>query len=126
MKYLNKPVYYLQITDFDSEANLINPNIPKNIPTIIMIQAGFCSHCTTSKPAYQEFANKNQDKAFFTSIQADGDQPGEKELGKILSKIDPTFRGFPHYMAYNKNDKRITHNGGRSVAELEKFLISVS
>lgn len=125
MKYLNKPVYYLQRDDFDSEGNLINPNIPKNIPTIIMIQAVFCGHCNTAKPAYQELANKMNGKAFFTTIQGDGTEKGEEELGKMLDKIDSNFRGFPTYVAYY-NGKRKVHNGGRSVSDLEKFISQLS
>jgi thiol-disulfide isomerase/thioredoxin len=121
MKYLNKPVHYLQKDDFDANGNLINPNIPKNIPTLIMIQANFCGHCVTAKPAYQELANEMDGKVFFATIQGDGTEPGEKELGDMLNTIDKSFRGFPTYIAYH-NGKRTVHKGGRSVDDLKKFI----
>ena len=121
MKYLNKPIYYLQRNDFDDNGNLINQNIPKDIPTIIMIQANFCGHCVTAKPAYQELANKMNGKVFFATIQGDGTEPGEKELNDILNKIDLKFKTFPTYIAYYKGNRKV-HNGGRSVNDLEKFI----
>jgi len=125
MIYLNKPVAYLVDTDFDANGNLINPQIPKNIPVVIMIQAKFCGHCTNAKPAFQEFANKNQGKIFCATIEGDGTQKGEKELSDNLKKIDPTFRGFPSYVGY-KNTKFIkSHNGGRKLQDLENFASTV-
>jgi thiol-disulfide isomerase/thioredoxin len=122
--YLNKPVAYLTNEDFDSNGNLINPAIPTDKPVIIMIQAGFCSHCNTAKPAFQQFADKNADKIFAATIQADGEVPGEAELGKRINSIDSSFRGFPTYIAYYKG-KRTIHNGGRGVSDLEKFANSL-
>lgn len=121
MKYLNKPVAYLQKQDFDEEGNLINPDIPKNIPVVIMLQAAFCGYCTQAKPAFQQFANKYQGKVFCATIQADGDVSGEKELGTMLNKIDPKFRGFPSYVKY-LNGKLVSSDiQGRGVEHLEIF-----
>jgi len=126
MEYLNKPVAYLVDSDFDSNGNLSNPEIPKNKPVLLMIQAAFCGHCTTAKPAYQEFANKNGGKVFVATIQADGKEKGEEDgIGKRIEKLDPSFQGFPHYMLYWKG-KRYSHDGGRSVADLEQFVKSHS
>jgi thiol-disulfide isomerase/thioredoxin len=125
MIYLKKPVAYLTNSDFDENCNLINDKIPKNIPVVIMIQAKFCGYCTQAKPAFQEFANKNQGKMFACTIEGDGTQPGEKELNSKLKKIDPSFRGFPSYVGY-KNGKFVkTHQGGRQLEDLEKFLASL-
>ena len=52
MMYLNK-VAYLQDSDFDIKGNIINKNIPDNIPIVIMLQAEFCGYCTKAKPAFQ-------------------------------------------------------------------------
>jgi thiol-disulfide isomerase/thioredoxin len=119
MLFLNKPVAYLQNDDFDKKGNLINSSIPKNKPVIIMIQANFCGYCTKSKPDFQNFADKNSGKYFFATIQGDGTQPGEKELGERLEIIHPKFRGFPSYVGY-KNGKFIkVHEGGRDEKSLE-------
>jgi thiol-disulfide isomerase/thioredoxin len=124
MKYLNKPVGYLTITDFDQNGTLINPDIPKNKIVIIMIQANFCGYCTQAKPAFQEFAkNKN---VIALTIQGDGNEKGEKELSAILNKIDPTFRGFPSYVAYKNGKYLKSHNGGRSAKDLEMFVKSLN
>ena len=125
MKFLNFPVRYLQISDFDQQGNLINPEIPKDKPVIIMIQSSGCGHCTTAKPAYQQFANQTEGKVFVTTIQADGEMPGEKELGPLLQKIDPSFRGFPHYVGYKNGRKVATHEGGRSVQDLMQFAATI-
>ena len=125
MKYLNKPVGYLTITDFDQNGNLINPDIPKNKIVVIMIQANFCGYCTQAKPAFQEFGNNNNNVIALT-IQGDGTEKGEKELSNILKKIDPTFRGFPSYVAYKNGKYLKTHNGGRNLKDLELFVNSLN
>ena len=122
MMYLNKPVYYLTEEDVDESGNLINPDIPKDLPVFLMLQAGFCGHCTHAKPAYQDFANKNEGKVFVATVQADGKESGEKELGRRLGNLVPGFRGYPHYAIY-KNGKFLKNlEGGRSVEYLEKSL----
>ena len=121
MEYLNKPVAYLQDQDFDANGNLVNSSIPDNIPVVVMLQAKFCGYCTQAKPALQEFADQNVGSVFVATVQADGDMPGEKELGKRLSKIIPGFRGFPEYVLY-KNGKRIDKKiKGRSLQDLNDF-----
>ena len=119
-KFLNYPIGYLQITDFDSNGNLINPQIPKDRNVLIMIQSNFCGHCTKAKPAFQDLANDGQ--ILCLTIQADGDQKGERELGEMLNKIDPSFRGFPHYVLYRGGRRIATHDGGRSKEELSAFV----
>lgn len=125
MKYLNKPVAYLQDFDFDSSGNLINQSIPKNKPVIIMIQAEFCGHCTTAKPAFQDFANKNKDRVFCATIQGDGKQKGERELSKNINKIHPNFRGYPSYVVYKNNKFFKIHEGGRDLDSLTELLNSI-
>ena len=126
MMFLNDPVVYLVDSDFDSSGNLINKDIPNDKPVMVMIQAGFCGHCTNAKPAYQEFANKNKDKVFVATIQADGKEPEEKELGKRLNSFLPEFRGFPDYRVYHKGKLVKNHKGGRGVQDLENCISSLS
>lgn len=122
MSYLNHPVAYLVDSDIDQDGNLINPQIPKDIPVLIMIQANFCGHCTKAKPALQKFAEKNKGKVFVGTIQGDGKEPGEQELSKRLSNIYPTFRGFPEYVKYMGGKYVGNHEGGRSIEDLEEFV----
>jgi len=122
--YLNKPVAYLVNDDIDEDGNIVNDLIPKDIPVLIMVQANFCGHCTVAKPAFQTLANKNEGKIFCATIQGDGKEPGEEELGERLSKLIPEFRGFPDYVLF-KNGKFVQkHEGGRSLEALEKFVYS--
>lgn len=125
MSYLNKPVAYLQVSDFDDNGNLINPKIPKDIPVVIMAQASWCGHCTSAKPAFQNFANENQGKIFAATIQNDGKEKGEPELAKKLNTFFPKLRGFPSYFGY-KNGKFVKeHEGGRDKDSLQKFAMSL-
>ena len=122
MKYLNRPVYYLQVSDFDNEGNLINPQIPKDIPVVIMIQAQFCHYCSQAKPAFQKFANNMEGKVFAATIQPDGEEPGEKELMNLIEKIKPGFVGFPDYVLYI-GGKRVGKNiKGRGEEHLIEFV----
>lgn len=121
MAEFKRPIAYLENSDFDSEGNLVNPQIPKNKPVVIMIQSSWCGHCRNAKPAFQEFANKSYPNVFCATIQADGERESEKQLGKRLKVIKPGFLGFPDYVLY-KNGKRVDVNiQGRSVSALEQF-----
>ena len=125
MSYLNKPVAYLVESDFDNNGNLINPQIPRDKPVVIMLQGNFCGYCTQAKPAFQKFAESNKGMVFAATIQGDGKEPGEQELSKKLNEFFPDFEGFPTYIGY-KNGKFVgVHHGGRSVEELEKFARSL-
>lgn len=121
-KYLEFPVAYLETTDFDEQGNIINPSIPTNLPVVVMAQATWCPHCTTAKPAFQEFVNKHQGKVFVGTMQADGDRPGEKGLSDLVSKINPKFRGFPEYLLFVNGKFVPKEIKGRGVADLEAFV----
>lgn len=122
-KVLKRPIANLQDSDFDQNGNLINPNILKdNKPVVVMIQAGFCGHCTTAKPAFIEFANAKQDSVFCATINGDDfSVPGTKELSQRIGQIKPGFAGFPDYMVF-KGGKRINKDiQGRDVQSLIEF-----
>lgn len=117
----NKNVAYMEDDDFDKDGNLINTEIPNNMPVVIMLQASWCPHCISAKPAFQEFADKYKGKVFCATIQSDGDRPSEKALGKRVDVIKPGFRGFPDYALYKNRkyvDKQIS---GRGVQDLVVF-----
>ena len=120
-KYLNKPVAYLETTDFDKHGNLIASGIPRNIPVVIMLQSSWCPHCTSAKTDFQAFAHATEGSVFCATIQVDGDRDSEKALGKRVKTLKPKFRGFPDYLLY-KNGKRIDRDiQGRSVPHLRDF-----
>jgi len=118
---LHRPIAYLENNDFNENGDLINPQIPKNIPTVIMFQASWCPHCTAAKPAFQKFANKHEGRVFCATIQADGERESEKALSRRATQFIPGFRGFPEYVLYINGKyvpKQIT---GRDVRHLEQF-----
>lgn len=122
MSDLTRPIAYLEDSDFDNRGYLINPEIPKNVPVVIMAQASWCPHCVHAKPAFQEFANKYKGKVFCATIQSDGVRESEKALGKRISSIKKNFQGFPDFMLF-KNGKLVNKEvEGRSVRDLEKFV----
>ena len=124
MKF-DETVKYLQVSDVAVNGNdviLTNKHIPKNVPVIVMLQADYCHYCTEAKPAFQEAARLAGDSAFFATIQADGNQPGEKELATLLQLIDKSgFKGFPTYVRYEGGRYVSTHAGGRDVNSIIEF-----
>lgn len=118
---LEYPVYYLEKSDFNNNGNIINNNIPKDKPVFIMLQANWCPHCTHAKPDYQEFANRNQDKVFISTIQVDGKRPDEQNIKNLIHNIYPNFQGYPSYIVYYKGN-RIPFEDGRTLSHLENFL----
>jgi len=122
-KYLPKPVAYLQATDFDNNGNLINPEIPKDIPVVVAIMANFCGYCTQAKPAFKQFADENKGKVFVATIQGDGQEEGESELQSKLNDFYPDFKGYPHYVLYKGGRQIPKQIKGRGVAELNEFII---
>ena len=122
-KFMDLPVWYLQRTDFDNDGNLINPLL-RNKKVLVMLQANYCGYCTQAKPDFQrvaaqiiELAKGNGDpnsvkakQLVFATIQADGNEPGEKEIMDIMDKIKPDFQGFPDYVYYINGRRR--HDAG--------------
>lgn len=123
--YLNKPVVYLQADDFDQDGKLVNPNIPRDKPVMIMVQALFCGYCTKAKPDFQRFADDNQDKVFCATIEADGSEPGEPELAKKIDQYFPDFLGFPHYEVFKNGERLKSYSDGRDKKSLEAFLATL-
>ena len=119
--YLNNPVAYLEDSDFNEKGELINNDIPKNTPIVVMIQALYCGHCKNAKPAFQEFANATEGKVFCCTIQGDGDREGERSLAKRLDVIKPGFRGYPDYVLYFNGERVNKEITGRGVEDLEQF-----
>lgn len=116
-------VGYLENQDVDTKGNLINPKIPKNKPVVVMVMAGWCPHCVSMKPIYQEFANQYRDKVFCTVIQQDGDRQSEKDLAARIKTFYPEFRGYPTFFLY-KNGKRINKSlQDRSLQGMVEFAL---
>jgi thiol-disulfide isomerase/thioredoxin len=124
---LNGPIAFLQLTDFDDNGNVINQEIPKNKPIVIMLQASWCGHCKNAKPSFQNFANNNVDTVFCATVAADGTQPGEKELAqKFAGGIKGiSVYGFPTYIGIKKNGDMVENSFGRDEQSLKAFADSL-
>lgn len=117
MSYLLSPVIYLESKDFTPSGNLKHF---KNKTCVIMVQSNNCGHCTTAKPHFQKFANKNKSVVCLT-IENDDSSDGKKLLD-IVEKIKPSFEGFPDYLLY-KNGKFVNKEiNGRTEASLEEYI----
>lgn len=121
MKYLDLPVTYLEADEFKENGELNIPDLPKSIPVIVLVQAKWCGHCETAKNAFQEFANKNHAKAIATTIEVDGDRPGEKALATKLQQLFPGFKGFPHYALFIDGKPIQKEIKSRSLQGIEEF-----
>ena len=121
MKYLTKPIVYLEDSDFDSKGNLTQ--VDPSRPVFILLQSLKCYHCTNAKPAFQEFAEKNP-SILCATIQIDSPQMTPEFLNKIDSHIYPNLVGFPSYIAYF-NGRKTVYNGDRSVQNMEQFFSSL-
>lgn len=123
MPHLTYPIAHLENHDFDQRGRLVNSDIPDDIPVVIMVQASWCGHCKSAKPAFQEFADIHAPHhVFAATIQADGERESEQVLSNRLTELKPSFQGFPDYLLY-KNGVRVAKNvSGRTVADLEAFV----
>lgn len=120
-RYLYKPIAYLEDQDMDNNGFLINPEIPKDKPVIVMVQAGWCPHCTDAKPDFQKFADQYKDVVFAATIQSDGERESEKKLFSRIKDKLPNYRGFPHYVLYINGKPLNREIAGRSVESLAQF-----
>ena len=112
MSYLLPPVLYLEPSDFTVNGDFKHF---KDKTCVIMIQANYCGHCTTAKPDFQKFAENNKSIPCLT-IQ------GDKKMVDLITKIKPSFQGYPDYLLY-KNGRLIEKEiNGRTEASLEEFI----
>jgi len=105
---------YLEMSDFNPDLSL-KSHVGKGKPVVCMAQGAFCHFCTQAKPAYMDFANQVKGKIVVVTIQIDS----EKDLGQIISQLDPTYQGVPTYLLFDSTGRYVsTHKGGRDVASL--------
>tara|TARA_R110002111_G_scaffold118193_1_gene180594 strand:+ start:920 stop:1282 length:363 start_codon:yes stop_codon:yes gene_type:complete len=116
-------VLYLEDEDFDGNNNL-RPNVSRGLPTIVMAQGSFCGYCQKAKPAYQQLAN-NIKTVNVATLKIDGN-PSEKKASSRLKQLDPSYRGVPTYLGFDKNGRYVkTHSGGRDYNSLLNFANSL-
>ena len=120
MDRFNQNVAYLDASDFTSDGKL---KAKSDKPVVVMVMASWCGFCKKAKPMFQELADKlNNRKAYFAVIQHDGETDDERNLGKMVNKIIPSFSGFPTIVKFVNGKYIATHNGARTVEALEQFI----
>jgi thiol-disulfide isomerase/thioredoxin len=116
-------VAYLEIDDFKKDGSL-KPYVNQGFPSVVMVQGGFCGYCTKAKPDFQEFA-KSGLPVVAACIVIDGSK-SEQEAVSVVKKLDPSYQGVPHYMAFDKNGKfQKNHKGGRTTYDIIEFAESI-
>jgi thiol-disulfide isomerase/thioredoxin len=123
MSYLLPPVIYLESKDFTASGNLKHF---KDKTCVIMVQATDCGHCTSAKPHFQNFAKENaQDKSLkclTVEVTMSKKSPEDDKWIELITKIKPSFQGFPDYFLF-KNGKFIEKElEGRNEEALKKFV----
>lgn len=111
---------YLEGKDLNPDGSL-KPHVGKGKPVVMMVQGDFCPHCTTAKPAFQDFAKLAQNVVAVT-VQTDGGE-GDRQAGQLLSKHTagvPTFLGFDSQGKFIK-----AHQGDRDAKSLQNFAMSL-
>lgn len=118
---LNKPIVYLDNTDFDA-----NGLLKYKKPVIVLLQGNFCGYCTKIKPMYQDFANKHSNKILVATIQADSSFQQDQALNKRINNIIPDIEGYPDFILFNdgKFISRFEENE-RTLQNLEKFISQI-
>ena len=112
---------YLEISDFNPD-NTLKRNVNQGKPVICMAQGVFCGYCTQAKPAFTQLAKEINGYAFACTMQIDSD----KNLGAIISKLDPDYRGVPVYLLFDRNGRYVrTHTNGRDVQSLKTAIQSI-
>lgn len=97
----------------------------KGMDTIVMCQASWCGHCTTSKPAFEKLAMELKNKVVFATVDCSGKLPDNQQ--KLADRIGSLFNvpGFPTYLCFDQYGDIISdfNVGDRSVDGLRNSLL---
>jgi hypothetical protein len=115
MKYLTRPVVYLENEDFDDDGNILD----KSKPVFILLQSTNCGHCTHAKPTFHDFAVKNP-HILCATIQMDSPNI-TREFHQKMDKIYPGLWGFPSYILHWNGIKE-KYEGDRSYDDIDRFI----
>lgn len=113
-------VIYLEGGDFGADGTL-HSKITQGKPVLIMGHGDFCGHCNTAKPAYQQLCNSNPGFIVAT-VKLDGSEQ-EQQAFSHIKNADPSYRGVPFYLLYNRQGKfQKKHEGPRTAEALKQFV----
>ena len=111
---------YLERSDF-LDNGAMHPRLLSS-PVFVIFQRESCFHCKIAKPAFQELANDGIIRCM--TVQTDGERQSERDIGRILTTIYPDFPGYPSYMLFMPDGRRIPYNGKRDKASMRQFVLS--
>jgi thiol-disulfide isomerase/thioredoxin len=118
-------ILFLYDDSFDKNGKLLIDT--GNMHTIVMCQASWCGHCTSSKPAFEKLSIELMDQVLFATIDCSGKLPPNQQ--KLADRVGPLFgvRGFPTYLCFDQNGDIVMDFkvGDRSVEGLRKSLRAV-
>jgi thiol-disulfide isomerase/thioredoxin len=110
---------YLEIQDLNQDGSL-KSNVTQGKPTVVMIYASWCPHCTKAMPWFQKFAKDSE--AVGVAVQLDSDVTSVGQAGKLLSKISKS-PGVPTFAIFSKDGKYLrNHSGDRSYEAIKQAL----
>jgi thiol-disulfide isomerase/thioredoxin len=113
-------VPYLQEQDVKDNGDL-QPSVCKGLPTLLLVQANFCPHCTHAKPDFQRLLD-SKNKFTIVTIQGDGDSSDKAAYQKLSRNV----AGFPTYLVFGKDG---VYKGvcevGRDHASLKKYMMQL-
>lgn len=122
--HLKHPIGYLEAEDFDVHGNLANSFLKERLPVFVMIQASFCGHCQTAKAAFQQLADRGVVTCM--TIHADADRPSVKALLLRMDKIHANLLGYPSYVLYTRDGRKLVYDGKRDFASMSAWLTNPS
>jgi thiol-disulfide isomerase/thioredoxin len=118
-------IVFLYDESFDKNGKLLIET--GNSYTIVMCQASWCGHCTTSKPSFEKLSIELMDMVMFATIDCSGKLPPNQQ--KLADRVGALFgvRGFPTFLCFDPNGNIIKdfNVGDRSVEGLRKALREV-
>jgi len=92
-------VPYLEDQDVKDNGDL-QSEVCKGLPTLVLVQANFCPHCTHAKPDFQKLLDSKNSFTILT-IQGDGPESDKAAYKKLAHNV----RGFPTYLEFSRDGK---------------------
>jgi len=117
-------IFYLEDTEFDAQGNL---NLPDEV--IVFVQGNYCGYCNQFKPIYQHLADTLvQHGIVFTTLQIDGDQPGEqafKNPAYMEFILKRPLEGVPILLKYRGGHIVSQFEGQRNAESVMNWILNV-
>ena len=116
---LKFPILYLSRNAITADGTNLTPEFRKK-PVFVMFQSRMCGHCTTAKPDFQRLADEGLVKCMTVDAS---DERQKSEVMPLLNRLYPGIEGYPSYMLYLPNGRKIPYVGKRDFASLKNFVL---